>query len=65
MMTLARRLVLPLVCAGLLAGCAMGHAPVTALITLNEMGPVAAGPAMSQINSAATRRLTRNRASMR
>ena len=45
MIILARRLMLPLVCAGLLAGCTMGHAPVTALITLNEMGPVAAGPA--------------------
>ena len=46
MIKLARRVAIPLLCAGLLAGCAtVGHAPVTSLITLNEMGPVAVGPA--------------------
>jgi hypothetical protein len=42
----ARRLAIPLLSAALLAGCtSMGNAPVTSLITLNEMGPVAVGSA--------------------
>jgi hypothetical protein len=42
---LARRSSLAIVCAALLTGCTMGHAPVTALITLDEKGPVSAGSA--------------------
>ena len=41
----ARRLTLAVVCASFLTGCAVGHAPVTALITLEEKGPVAMGTA--------------------
>jgi len=41
----ARRCSLAIVCAALLTGCTMGHAPVTAMLTLNERGPVSAGPA--------------------
>ena len=43
---LACRLVSTMLCAGLLTGCAtIGHAPVTSLVTLDEKGPVAVGPA--------------------
>ena len=42
---LARRFTLAIVCAVFLSGCAIGHAPVTAGITLNEKGPVAVGSA--------------------
>ena len=46
MKKLARRFTIAVVCASSLTGCAtVGHAPVTSLITLNEKGPVAAGPA--------------------
>src|SRR2546428_1225969 len=46
MKKLARRFTIAVVCASFLTGCAtVGHAPVTSLITLNEKGPVAAGPA--------------------
>ena len=42
----ARRLTLAVVCVGFFTGCAaVGHAPVTALITLEEKGPVAMGTA--------------------
>jgi TRL-like protein family len=45
---LARHVTLVLVCAAFLTGCtAVGHAPVTSLVTLNEKGPVTAGPAGS------------------
>jgi hypothetical protein len=41
-----RRCALPIIFATVLTGCsAVGHAPVTALVTLNEKGPVSAGPA--------------------
>ena len=43
---LARRFTVAIICASFLTGCsAVGHAPVTALVTLNEKGPVSAGPA--------------------
>jgi hypothetical protein len=43
---LVRRFTLAIVCASFLTGCAtVGHAPVTSLITLDEKGPVATGPA--------------------
>ena len=46
MKKLARRFAVGVVCASFLTGCAaIGHAPVTAPITLHEKGPVAAGPA--------------------
>ena len=46
MKKLARRLTFAIVSIGFLTGCtAVGHAPVTSLITLNEKGPVAAGSA--------------------
>lgn len=46
MKKLARSLTLAIVAACLLTGCmTMGHAPVTSLITLEEKGPVAVGPA--------------------
>src|SRR5919201_3979609 len=45
MKKLARRLTVAVLCAGFLSGCAVGHAPVTALITLEEKGPVAMGSA--------------------
>ena len=48
MMKLGRHLIVAVVCAGLLTGCAIGHAPVNAPITLNERGPVAAGSAAGQ-----------------
>jgi hypothetical protein len=47
-MKLGRHLIVAVVCAGLLTGCAIGHAPVNAPITLNERGPVAAGSAAGQ-----------------
>jgi len=34
--------------AGLLGGCVMAHSPVTAFITVDEMGPVAVGSAAGQ-----------------
>jgi hypothetical protein len=45
MKKLARLLTVAALSAGLLSGCAVGHAPVTALITLEEKGPVAMGTA--------------------
>ena len=48
MMKLGRQFTLAISCAGLLGGCVMGHAPVTAGITLNERGPVSAGTAAGQ-----------------
>jgi len=39
-------LVLTLLCAALLTGCALSHGPVVAPITLNMKGPVSAGPAV-------------------
>src|SRR5262249_11717547 len=45
MKKLAHRLTLAIVCAGFLTGCTMGHAPVVSLVTLEEKGPVAVGPA--------------------
>ena len=45
---LARRLTFAVLSAGFLTGCAIGHAPVTALITLEERGPVAMGSATGQ-----------------
>jgi hypothetical protein len=48
MMRLGRQFILAVTCAGLLGGCVMGHAPVTAGIVLNERGPVAAGSAAGQ-----------------
>jgi len=47
MKKLARHLTSVLVCASVLSGCTVvGQAPVTSLVTLNEKGPIAAGPAM-------------------
>ncbi len=43
-----RRLTLAVLSAGFLTGCTIGHAPVTALITLEERGPVAMGTAAGQ-----------------
>jgi len=40
-------LVLALSCAALIAGCAVGHGPVIAPVTINMKGPVSAGPAMT------------------
>jgi hypothetical protein len=40
-----RRLVVTLCSAALLTGCAVGHGPVIALVTLDMKGPVSAGPA--------------------
>ena len=40
-----KRSMLALTCAALLSGCALGHGPVTAPITINMKGPVSAGPA--------------------
>ena len=46
MKKLARHLTSVLVCASVLSGCTVvGQAPVTSLVTLNERGPIAAGPA--------------------
>jgi hypothetical protein len=46
MKKLVRRLALAVVCASFLTGCsAAGHAPVAALITLEEKGPVGMGTA--------------------
>ena len=45
MKKLAHRLTLAIVSACFLTGCTMGHAPVVSLITLEEKGPVAVGPA--------------------
>ena len=45
MKKLARRLTLAIVSACFLTGCTMGHAPVMSLVTLEEKGPVAVGPA--------------------
>jgi TRL (tRNA-associated locus)-like protein len=48
MKKIGRQFTLAITCAALLTGCAMGHAPVTAPITLNERGPVSAGSAAGQ-----------------
>ena len=48
MRTIGRQFTLAVTCAALLSGCAIGHAPVTAPLTLNERGPVSAGPATGQ-----------------
>ena len=48
MTRIGRQFILAVTCAVLLTGCVMGHAPVTAGITLNERGPVAAGSAAGQ-----------------
>jgi TRL-like protein family len=40
-------LVLAVSCAALITGCALGHGPVIAPVTINAKGPVAAGPAMT------------------
>ena len=46
MKKLGRQFTLAVTCAALLTGCAaVGHAPVTAPITVNERGPVSAGSA--------------------
>jgi TRL-like protein family len=42
-----KRLVLASSCAVLLAGCALGHGPVVAPVTIDLKGPVSAGPAMT------------------
>lgn len=41
----ANTLLLVLSCAAVVAGCAIAHGPVTAAITIEERGPVSAGPA--------------------
>jgi len=46
---IGRHFTFAVTCATLLTGCAVvGHAPVTAPITLNERGPVSAGTAPGQ-----------------
>lgn len=46
MRKIGRQLTLAVTCAAVLTGCAVvGQAPVTAPITINEQGPVSAGPA--------------------
>jgi hypothetical protein len=46
MRKLGRQFALAVTCAALLTGCAaIGHAPVTAPITINERGPVSVGTA--------------------
>ena len=45
MRTIASHLVLTLLCAALLSGCALSHGPVVAPITIGMKGPVSAGPA--------------------
>ena len=45
MRRVGNHLVLTLLCAALLAGCAIGLGPVVAPITINMKGPVSAGPA--------------------
>ena len=46
MRKLGRQFTLAVMCVALLTGCAViGQAPVTAPITINERGPVSAGPA--------------------
>jgi TRL-like protein family len=42
-----KSLVLAVSCAALITGCALGHGPVIAPVTINAKGPVAAGPAMT------------------
>jgi TRL-like protein family len=43
-----RSLIVVSSCAALVSGCAaVGHAPVTAPVTINMKGPVSAGPAMT------------------
>jgi TRL (tRNA-associated locus)-like protein len=48
MRKVGRQFTLAVMCAALLSGCVVGHAPVTAAITLNERGPVSAGSAAGQ-----------------
>lgn len=49
MRKIGRQFTLAITCAAMFTGCAVvGHAPVTAPITLNERGPVSAGPAAGQ-----------------
>jgi TRL (tRNA-associated locus)-like protein len=45
MTTFARPLVIALVCMAVFTGCAIGHGPVTAPITIDMKGPVSAGSA--------------------
>ena len=45
MRRIASHVVLTLLCAALLGGCALAHGPVIAPITLDMKGPVSAGPA--------------------
>ena len=42
-----KSLALAVSCAALITGCALGHGPVIAPVTINAKGPVAAGPAMT------------------
>jgi hypothetical protein len=42
-----KHLVLAASCAVLVAGCALGHGPVIAPVTIDMKGPVSAGPAMT------------------
>ena len=46
-MSMLKPLVLALSCAALIAGCAVGHGPVIAPVTINMKEPVSAGPAMT------------------
>jgi hypothetical protein len=48
MKNIGRQFTLAVTCAALLTGCALGQAPVTAPLTLNQRGPVSAGPATGQ-----------------
>jgi hypothetical protein len=48
MSKIGRQFTLAITCAALLTGCAIGHAPVTAPLTLNARGPVSAGSAAGQ-----------------
>jgi hypothetical protein len=45
MKRIGRRLLSVLTCAVVLTGCAVGHGPVTAAVTLDMKGPVAVGSA--------------------
>jgi hypothetical protein len=45
MRKIGRHLTLAVTAAAVLSGCAIGHAPVVAPITVSQQGPVSAGPA--------------------
>ncbi len=45
MKRIGRRPLFALTCAAMLSGCAVGHGPVTAAVTIDMKGPVSVGPA--------------------